>query len=605
MINYRYNTIAEMFLVITEQYAQETAYLYKEKGMWKNSSFGEVNQTVQLMSGGLRQMGLKKHDHIAIMAPNSRWWAMTDYASACSGTVLTTIYPTLTAKQANWIIQHSESKVVFCGDKKQGQKVLSIIEDLHKVEKVVTFDNSTFDHPKFLTLDDFINNGKTRIKNYPDEFKDIANSIKKDDLLTLIYTSGTTGEPKGVMLTHFNLCANIEGTLDFISISKDDTLLSFLPLSHTFERMAGHLLPFSVGAKIAYAESILKVSENMLDIKPTLMVSVPRLYEKIYSKIMDKVSKSSFAKRAIFNWAIKQGKKSNLRKLKGKKPGPVLKNNLKLAQKLVFSALQEKFGGKIRFFVSGGAPLSKEINEFFNAAGLVILEGYGLTETSPVVTVNLLEKNKLGTIGKALPNVEVKIEKDGEIIMSGPNRMVGYYKDEVATKECIEENGWFHTGDIGVMDEDGYITITDRKKNIIVTAGGKNVAPAPMENVLVSSKWVDQILIIGDRQKYLAALVVPAFPNLEEWAEEKGIVWKEKKELLKNAEVKKLYDKIIFESMEGFAQFEKVKKYILLPQEFSIESGELTPSLKVKRSVVVTRYKKLIDDLYNNLDIEY
>jgi len=332
------------------------------------------------------------------------------------------------------------------------------------------------------------------------------------------------------------------------------------------------------------------------------MTAVPRFYEKVYAKVLDNIAASSSLKRNLFWWAIEAGKKAHYRRIEGRPIGPVLNSRLKVANKLVFAKLKDKVGGRLRFFVSGGAPLSPEIAEFFLAAGIYILEGYGLTETSPVISVNPLERIKIGTVGIPLPNVEVRIAEDGEILTRGPHVMLGYFKDEAATREVIDAEGWFATGDIGHLDAEGYLSITDRKKNILVTSGGKNVAPQPMENVLVTSKWIEQIVVIGDRRKFVSALIVPAFANLEAWAKEQNLTYQDREELIKLPQVTELYDRVIEEAMEGFAQFEKIKRYILLPREFSIENDELTPSLKVKRNVVEKRYAHLIESIYQEAE---
>jgi len=463
-------------------------------------------------------------------------------------------------------------------------------------------DDTKIDHPKAIMMSELMQMGAEYRGQNPSAFLEDIHNTKEDDLLTIIYTSGTTGEPKGAMLTHGNLTSNITGALQIVEANENDTFLSFLPLSHGFERMAGHFLATGSGACISYAESIDTVAENMLEVHPTLMVAVPRFYEKVYARVIDSISTSSKISQKIFWWAINVGKKAVFLKSENRNTGAILDNQLKIAQKLVFSKLYEKIGGNLRFFVSGGAPLSKEIAQFFQAAGIPILEGYGLTETSPVISVNPLSKCKVGTVGPKLPNIEVKIAPDGEILTRGPHVMLGYYKDEASTRDVLDADGWFHTGDIGMIDGDGYITITDRKKNILVTSGGKNVAPQPVENALVTSKWIEQIVVIGDRRKFVSALVVPAFVNLEDWAKENNLQFHSREELIALPAVKELYDRVIAESMEGFAQFEKIKKYVLLPSEFTIESGELTPSLKVKRSVVEKHYADLIESMYQEAE---
>lgn len=598
MSELKFETISELLKNAVDKYAERDMYSYKSKGNWINLKYKEVWNYVLNISNGLRALGLEREDHLGIIADNSIWWAMFDYGTACARGILATIYPTLTPKQMKWIVLHSESKFLVVGNKKLAEKVHAIIDHLHNVKSVIMLDNSEIDHEKFITLDELMDKGKAFSEANPELFMDELSKIRPKDTLTLIYTSGTTGEPKGVMLTHENIVSNVKGSVQALSLTEKDTFLSFLPLSHSFERTAGHFLPTSQGCKIHYAENLLKVADNIKEVKPTLMISVPRLYEKIYGKILLSISRESFLKQKIFWWAVNVGKKVVRKQAEAKKVGPILKMNQKNADKLVFNKIKAQVGGRLRYFVSGGAPLPKEIGEFFNAIGVTILEGYGLTETSPVISVNRLHRNKIGTVGPAIPGVEVDIAHDGEIIIKGNIIMRGYYKDEAATRELMDRDGWFHTGDIGEIDKDGYIRITDRKRNIIVTAGGKNVAPQPMENILVASKWIEQAVILGDRRKYISALIVPAFSTLEDWAKKEGIEWNSMDELLKLPQVKKIYDQVVLESMDGFAQFEKVRKYQLLPEEFTMEKGELTPSLKIKRNVIKSDYENVINNIY-------
>jgi long-chain acyl-CoA synthetase len=602
MAEVNYQTISEMFVSVTKKFADKAAFGFKVGDEWKTITFAQVRDTVEKISSGLKALGLKAEDRVGIISPNNQLWAMADYGTVCARGIVATIYPTLTAKQVWWIAQHAECRFIFAGDREQGEKVLSLLPELTKVEKVIILDNTPFDHEKIMALSSLLELGEEYRQKHPEEFEKDAVAIDKDDILTLIYTSGTTGEPKGVMLTHGNLTSNISSSLKVILADETDIFLSFLPLSHSFERMAGHFLATSIGATIYYAENINTVADNMQEVHPTLMTAVPRFYEKVYAKVIDNVSAGSAVKKKLFWWAINSGRKAVNLKLKDEPVGSLLKTKLSIANKLVFSKLHEKVGGRLRFFVSGGAPLSPEIAEFFAAAGITILEGYGLSETSPVIAVNPLDKPKIGTVGPPIPGVEVKIAADGEILTRGPHVMKGYFKSEEATKEVLDADGWFYTGDIGLFDEDNYLKITDRKKNIIVTSGGKNVAPQPLENVLVTSKWIEQILVIGDKRKFISALIIPSFPNLEAYAKGKELQWKDRDELIKLPEVKELYDRVIEESMEGFAQFEKVKKYILLAKEFTIEDEELTPSLKVRRNIVESRYAQLINNIYALVD---
>jgi long-chain acyl-CoA synthetase len=400
------------------------------------------------------------------------------------------------------------------------------------------------------------------------------------------------------MLSHGNFLSNVEAGVEVLPISEKDTFLSFLPLSHVFERMVGHFAGFYMGATVAYAENVETVAENLQEVKPTLMASVPRLFEKIYAKIMDSLEEGSPIKKMLFMWAIGVGKETIPYKQQNKSLPILLSIQHTLADILVFSKLHERVGGNVRFFVSGGAPLAKEIGEFFTAAGLLIIEGYGLTETSPVITVNHLDKFKFGSVGMPLSNVETKIAEDGEILTRGPHVMKGYYHDDEATKEAIDKDGWFHTGDIGHFDENGMLIITDRKKNIIVTAGGKNVAPQYIENFLVSSRYIEQAVVIGDKRKYCSALLVPTLENLEKFAKEKNLGDLSTAELLNHKTIQDLYTSEISSVSKELASYETIKKFVLIEEPFSIENDQLTPTLKVKRKVVEKVYQTQIDNIY-------
>jgi long-chain acyl-CoA synthetase len=398
------------------------------------------------------------------------------------------------------------------------------------------------------------------------------------------------------MLSHSNFFSNVSTTATLIEFSEKDTVLSFLPLSHVFERMVTMTYLYK-GCSIAYAESVETVGENLLEVKPNIMVSVPRVFEKIYARVIDNVLASSSLKRKIFFWAVKVGKKFGALKLQGKTIPKGLQFRKNLAHKLVYSKIIEKTGGRVRFFVSGGAALSKDIAEFFYAMGLVVLEGYGLTETSPVISVNTFENLKFGTVGKLIPNVDVKIAEDGEIFCKGPNVMQGYYRKETETKEAFDGE-WFKTGDIGYLDEDGFLTITDRKKDLIVTSGGKNIAPQPIENILKTNPYITNAVVIGDKRRFVSALIIPDFEKLEDYAKSNNITYESLSELVKNETILRFMEAEIDKSTPSLASYEKVKKVILLDREFEIGENEITPSLKVKRNIVEDKYKDLIDNLY-------
>jgi long-chain acyl-CoA synthetase len=433
-------------------------------------------------------------------------------------------------------------------------------------------------------------------KTNPGLFKENLKLAGEDDLCTIIYTSGTTGEPKGVMLTHRNIISNVHSALDVIPISSEDVFLSFLPLCHIFERMGGYYTGFACSGTIYYAESIELISQNIIEAKPTIITTVPRLFERIYSKIIKNVEKEPVSKQKIFYWALEVGKKYS--RLKKENNIPIkLKIEHALAEKLVFSKLKEKMGGRLRFFVSGGAPLSREMGEFFEAIGILILEGYGLTESSPVIAANRPDDYKFGTVGKVMPGVQVKIAPDGEILVKGPNVMSGYYKNKHETNEVLK-NGWLHTGDIGVFDADGFLMITDRKKHLFKTSSGKYIAPAPIENLFLTSKYIDQFVLIGNHRMFLSALIVPDFESIQEYADSHKIIYTDIKDLIDKKEIYNLLDKEIASIQKKLANYERVRKFSILDKPFTIESGEITPSLKIKRKFVEERYAYLIEGMY-------
>ena len=450
---------------------------------------------------------------------------------------------------------------------------------------------------KFLyTFSEVQEMGKHMKATDPNYFSQKMKAVKENDLCTIIYTSGTTGEPKGVMLTHKNILSNVSSALENYPIDDKDVFLSFLPLCHIFERMGGYYSGFSAGAQIYFAESIESVAQNMLEAHPTLMTSVPRLFERIYSKIIKNVESQPEKKQKIFYWAIEIGKEYAKAKKAGRIP-ITLSIKHKVADKLVFTKLREKTGGKLRFFISGGAALSRHLGEFFEAVGLLIVEGYGLTESSPCITANRVDDYKFGTVGKALPGVEVKIASDGEILAKGPNIMPGYFKNKKETDEVLHD-GWLHTGDIGVFDAEGFLMITDRKKHLFKTSTGKYIAPTPIENLFLSSKYIDQFVLIGDRRMFLSALIVPDFEAIKEYADSHKIKYDKVEELMNMKEIYELIDKDMSQFQKKLANFERIRKFKLLTKQFSIETGEITPSMKVKRKFVEDEYSHLIEEMY-------
>jgi len=593
-------TVNRLFFDAVERFDRADALLYKVNGVWESTSHRTVLQRVRHVALGLARLGIVAQDRVALLSENRPEWLIADYACLCSAIVDVPVYPTLPAEQIPYLLNDSGARAIFVSTADQARKVASVRADVPGLQWIIGF-AATKDDGCDLTLADVEALGAQ--DDSPERsttFKQAALEVGPDQLVTLIYTSGTTGNPKGVMLTQDNLHSNLQATRATMPVSTADTALSFLPLSHIFERTGDYFL-FTNGVRIAYAESVDTVPVNMSEVKPSLMMSVPRLYEKIYARVLDNALSSGGLKTRIFFWAKGVGDRWATEKLAGHEPRGLLGVQYRIADKLVFSKLRERTGGNIRYFISGGAPLAPEIAKFFYSAGLIILEGYGLTETSPVISANNLTDYRLGSVGKPIAGVEVRIAKDGEILTRGPHVMRGYYNNEQATKDTITADGWFHTGDIGVI-EDGYLRITDRKKDIIVTAGGKNIAPQPIENMLKTNKYVSQAVMIGDKRKFPVVLIVPDWDQLEKWAAHKQIVWTSRAELMAMPTVQAKMDKEVKEQLKGLASFEMPKKVKLIEHDFSIERGELTPTLKVKRRVIDRTYKAQIDELYVGAD---
>jgi long-chain acyl-CoA synthetase len=590
-------TLTRLFFDAVEKYNRPDALQYKEGGSYKPISHRELADRVRRVALGLQELGLQPGDRVAILSENRPEWAIADYACLTSALTDVPLYPNLPAEQLPYLINDSGSSVIFCSTAAQSAKLAEIRGKCPSLKHVIGFSASR-QPGEDMTLAELEAKGKAVDDPARQaKYRERALSVKPDDLATLIYTSGTTGDPKGVMLTHDNIYSNVMAAASVVPFEGRDSCLSFLPLSHIFERMAGHYLMMHTGTSIAYAESMDTVAFNMSEVKPSLVLSVPRLYEKMYARVLDNALSGGAVKARIFFWARDVADRWADVKLAGGEPRGLLAMQYKLAHKLVFSKLHARTGGRLRYFVSGGAPLAAEINKFFFAAGMVILEGYGLTETSPLISVNSPTKFRIGTVGPAAPGSEIRIAEDGEILTKGPNVMKGYYNKPQATAEAIDAEGWFHTGDIGTI-EDGFLRITDRKKDIIVTAGGKNIAPQPIENVVKTNKYVSQAVMIGDKRKFPIMLVVPNFDNLEKWAQRNNIIWPDRKNLLSMPTIQKKMEKEVLGGLTGFAHFEVPKKIALLEHDFSVERGELTPKLSVKRKVVDKAYKAQIDALY-------
>jgi long-chain acyl-CoA synthetase len=540
------------------------------------------------------ELGIQPASRIAIVSENCPEWAIADYACLTSRCTDVSVYPTLLPSQVAFILKDSEACAAFVQDENQYLKIAQHRDELPALKHIISF-QSGIDGPGVLSLEELYQHGVAAESRYP-AYEADACSVERDDLATLIYTSGTTGDPKGVMLTHYNIASNVEAALRVFDIGPADSCLSLLPLSHSFERMAGHYTMFSAGATINYVESAEQLGPNMIEVQPTITLFVPRVFEKIYARVLENAVTGGAIKRRIFFWARRTAENWADLKLAGKPIPAGLTIKKSVADRLVFSKIQARTGGRIRFTISGGAPLSPEIARFFYAAGITVLEGYGLTESAPVIAANPLEAPRIGTVGKPVPGVEVRIA-DGEVLARGPNIMKGYYNKPQATREVIDDEGWLHTGDVGELDAAGYLKITDRKKDIIVTAGGKNIAPQPIENMVKTNKFVLNAVMVGDRRQYPILMVVPDPDAVQKWVDERGVSVK-REGLLKHPDVGALVEREVMGSLRDLASYEMPKKILIIEDDFTIEAGDLTPSMKVKRKVVESKYRDRIEELY-------
>jgi len=590
-------TLTELFFQAIDQHDKPDALQVKVGGRYEPISHRVLLERVRHVAYALEQIGVKPGDRVAILSENRPEWAIADFACLTFELTDVAIFPTLPAPQIAYILKDSGASAVFVSTADQARKVASIRSSLPALKSVISFDTVEADLAD-VSMAEFERRGASaEPADAAERHRERALKVKPDDTATLLYTSGTTGAPKGVMLTHDNIHSNVVATSMMITFASTDVGLSFLPLSHIFERTIGHYLMFSMGTSIAYAESMAALPDNMIEVRPTLMASVPLLYERMYSRVLEAATTGGGIKKVIFNWARGVGEEWADMKLAGRTPTGMLALQYTIAERLVFSKLKARTGGRIRYMISGGAPLPAEINKFFYAAGLTILEGYGLTETSPVITANTPEAFRIGTVGKPITGVSVTIAPDGEILAKGPNIMAGYYNKPELTAEAIDADGWFHTGDIGELD-DGFLKITDRKKDLIVTAGGKNIAPQPIEARIKRSKFVSEAVLIGDKRKFPMVLLVPNFDQLEKWARYKALTFSDHESLIALPEVQAKMEREALSGLSDLARFETPQKIALLPAAFSLERGELTPTLKVKRRVVDEHFRNVIDAVY-------
>ena len=571
---------------------------YKIDGRWTDTSVPEFRDTVRWLATALHELGVKRGDRVAVLSENRPEWTISDFAILCAGAVTVPVYPTLLGWQIEYILNDAGTVTVICSDQEQLDKIREIRSHVPCLNNVIVCDSKAALQQGEMAFKDVVERGKKfEQANGTTWFEGSRGAAKPSDLATLVYTSGTTGNPKGAMLSHGNITSNVVTVRDVVPFQPGDVALSILPLSHILERMIDYLYLYKGGC-IAYAENVTKVGDNLQEIKPQFFAAVPRLFEKMRSRVLDKVAGDPAAKQKIFRWALKVAEERLPHRVEKTSMPLGLKIKSAIADKLVFSKIMQRLGGNVKFVVSGGAPLSAELAAFFIGAGVEILEGYGLTETSPVIAVNTPTKRRLGTVGPVIPGVEVKIAADGEILSRGPHIMQGYWNNPEATAQAIDAEGWFHTGDIGEIDKQGFLHITDRKKDIIINAYGKNIAPQPIEALLKSSPYVGTPVLIGDRRKYLSALIVPNFEKLQRDAAAIGVNANSQEELVGHDAVRKLIQDEIDRFNQNLDRQEKIRRFALLPRDFSIEEDEITPSLKVKRKNIDKKYKHIIDQLY-------
>jgi long-chain acyl-CoA synthetase len=609
-------SIVSVFLTNVKKYGDRDMLLEKTGDVFQGKSWNQVAKEVRQLSLGLAALGVEPKDRVGLMMTTQRNWAISDLAILSAGAINVPIYPTNKGLQIAHIVKDAGIQVLILGSLELLEEVRAIWSEMPALNVLIVPDGSKGnvnlstleDSQKVMEMREVMELGKELDKKEPELYDRRWQAVNKEDLASVLYTSGTTGNPKGVMLTHDNFLSNVRGGLEKVPVYDHYVSLSFLPLSHVLERTAGYYMALMVGSTIAYAESIDALAANMQEVKPHFMVSVPRVYEKVYQRIIDGVDSGSGVKKKIFYWAKGLSKQNAYLIVENKKPAGCFGFKYKIAHKLVFSKVHTAFGGRLQFCISGGAPLGKDLAEFFNGIGLPVLEGYGLTETSPIITFNYFGSICYGSVGKVIPGGEVKIAEDGEILSKGPQNCPGYYNNPEATAELFDGE-WLKTGDIGHLDKDGYLFITDRKKDLIVTSGGKNIAPQPLEGMLTNDKYVLQAVIQGDKRNYLVAMLVPNMEALDQYAKENNVTYKNQSDLLKMPEIREFYAQRVAMALKDSPRFEQVKRIWLRAEEFTTDNKELTPTLKVRRRFVFERYKDIFEQMYESkgdfIEVDY
>ncbi|MDQ2937754.1 MAG: long-chain fatty acid--CoA ligase [Acidobacteriota bacterium] len=597
-------TLVEVFEYVARTYRRSDTLNYKRDGRWVAISSGEMLRRMRLIAGGLHSLGVRSGDRVALLSESRPEWTLADAGCLFAAAIDVPIYPTLTPPQVRYILKDSGARVLLLENEKKFLEIREILAECPAIEHIVFFENPSsqiIKDAKSISLAELERRGQALEEQEPELINNIAHQLKPDDLATIIYTSGTTGEPKGVMLTHSNLVSNLIDSSGHLSFAEDDSALSVLPLSHVLERMAMYMYLYH-GMAIYFGESLEAIGQNLREVKPTIFVGVPRIFEKIFDRVKEKTAEKGRLNFAILNWSVSVGKEQAKLAINHQKIPAWLALKHRVADKLIFSKMRAALGGRIRLLISGGAALPEELGYIYIGAGLPIVQGYGLTETSPVITASRVEENRGGTVGKPIRNVEVRLASDGEIETRGPQVMRGYYNKPEETRAVFTEDGWFRTGDIGTIDQDGFLSITDRKKELFKTSGGKYIAPQPIEQMIKGSRFVNQVVLVGDGRKFPAALIVPDWERVDSYAQLKNIKAGSRAELCKHPRIIDLFERQIAGLTTDLAQYERVKKIGLLENELTIEGGELTPTLKVKRRVINEKYRDVIDKLYEDAE---
>ncbi len=594
-------TLVEVFERVAQAHPKPNTLNYKKGGQWIPISSDEMLARIGRIAAGLYSIGVRHGDRVALLSESRVEWTLTDAGCQFAGAIDVPIYPTLMPPQVRYIIQDSGARVLVINNHEKFLQLQEILKECRAIEHIIFFDESGVTPADGLTLAELEKRGRALTEQQPDLVDDLARQTHRDELATIIYTSGTTGEPKGVMLTQANLVSNLVDSAGHFSFGQADSALSVLPLSHVFERTAMYMY-LHHGMAVYFGESIDQIGPNLREVHPTIFVGVPRIFEKIYARVKEKSAAKGKLNLAMLNWAVSVGREQARFAVNHQRVPLWLALKHKLASLLVFKRWRGALGGRIRLLISGGAALPEDLGYIYIGAGMPIVQGYGLTETSPVITAGVLENNRIGTVGKPIKDVEIRIAPDGEIEVRGPNVMRGYYNKPEETRAVFTEDGWFKTGDIGTIDKDGFLRITDRKKELFKTSGGKYIAPQPIEQLIKGSRFVNQVVLIGNGRKFPAALIVPDWEQIESYVQLKGINASSRAALCRHPRIINLFERQIAALTPNLAQYERVKKIALLENEFTIESGEMTPTLKVKRRVIDEKHRDVIDRIYDEAE---